>query len=347
MTKKLTYKTAGVDITEGNLLIDKIKPYTKMTKRTGTMSSIGGFGALFSGSFKGIKNPVLVSATDGVGTKLKVAFMTKKFDTVGIDLVAMCVNDLIVCGAEPLFFLDYYATGKLKSKDAALVIKGIAKGCKESNSALIGGETAEMPGMYQEGEFDLAGFSVGVVDKKNIVDGKKVKNSDVIIGIGSSGLHSNGYSLARKVFFDKLKLKHSSKIKGLNKSIGEELLKPTKIYVKSILTILKKYEVNAMAHITGGGLIENLPRVMPKNLKATIDSTSWKRPKIFDILQKEGDITDFEMMRTFNNGIGYVLVVKEKDSLKILNAIKKLGEKAYIIGSIEKRKAKEESVIIK
>lgn len=346
MKKQITYKSSGVDIDKGNEFINTIKPYTKMTKRLGVLGSIGGFGGLFSGNFKGLKDPVLVSATDGVGTKLKLAFMMKKYDTVGIDLVAMCVNDLIVCGAEPLFFLDYFATGKLKVNDAAKVVKGIAIACKKSNCALIGGETAEMPGMYPDGEFDLAGFSVGVVDKKKIIDGKKVKKGDVIIGLKSSGLHSNGYSLARKIFFEELKLKHSSKIAGLTKTIGEELIKPTKLYVRPVLDVIKKHNVNAMAHITGGGLIENLPRVMPSNTKAVLNKKSLRRPKIFEIMQKAANITDFEMYKTFNNGTGFILIVKESNVDGILKTLKKSKETGYVIGTIEARTKNEDQVII-
>ncbi len=332
----LTYKKSGVDINKGDKLVDMIKPMAHATFRNGVLHDIGSFGAFFKlGNYK---NPVLVSGTDGVGTKLKIAFMLDRHDTVGMDLVAMCVNDVLTSGAEPLFFLDYFATGKLLTKKAAEVIRGIAAGCKIAGCALIGGETAEMPGFYKENEYDLAGFSVGAVEKNKIIDGSRIKSGDVIIGLASSGLHSNGYSLARKFFFDIKKYKASKFIKELGCSVGEELLKPTRIYVKNILKLLNSFDIKGMAHITGGGITENLPRIIPKNLRAVVKKGSWQIPGIFDIIKKEGKISDAEMYRTFNMGIGFAVVVKEKDLEPTLKKLKRFGEKVYVIGHIEKGK---------
>ncbi|MBI5328940.1 MAG: phosphoribosylformylglycinamidine cyclo-ligase [Deltaproteobacteria bacterium] len=342
----ITYKKAGVNIDEGEKLVTLIKPFAKATSRPEVMAGIGGFGALFSLNLKKYKNPVLVSSTDGVGTKLKIAFMLNKHDTVGIDLVAMGVNDLIVSGAEPLFFLDYFATGRLNAKNAASVIKGIALGCKEAGCALVGGETAEMPGFYDGGEYDLAGFVVGIVEKDKIIDGSAVKSGDAIIGLSSSGLHSNGYSLARKVLFDKLRLKPESKISGFKRNIGEELLAPTKIYVKAIKAIQKKFNIKGIAHITGGGLIENVPRVMPNNCKAVIYKNRWKMPFIFRFIQDGGKISEIEMFRTFNCGIGMVLIASKDDADGIIRRLKTLKQNAFFIGEIEKRTGKENSVVI-
>lgn len=317
--QSLSYRDAGVDIDAGNSLIDHIKPLAAATKRPGVMSGLGGFGALFELPLDRYKEPVLVSGTDGVGTKLKLAIELNKHDTIGIDLVAMCVNDLIVQGAEPLFFLDYYATGKLNVKAATAVVAGIAEGCKQSNAALIGGETAEMPGMYQGEDYDLAGFCVGVVEKSKIIDGSKVKRGDVLIGLPSSGPHSNGYSLIRKV----IEISNADLYAEFDgATLGERLLEPTTIYIKPLLALLEKVDVHAMSHITGGGLLENIPRVMPDNVCAMIDRASWKRPAIFDWLQEKGNIDDMEMYRTFNNGIGMVLILDENSvdsAIEILN----------------------------
>lgn len=334
----LTYKTAGVDIAKGDKLINIIKPFARSTFRKEVVADIGSFGALFKLDLSKYKNPVLVSSTDGVGTKLKIAFMLKKHDTVGIDLVAMCVNDVLTSGAEPLFFLDYFATGKLSTKTASGVIKGIANGCKIAGCSLIGGETAEMPGLYNEGEYDLAGFSVGIVERNKIIDGSGIRNSDVIIGLSSSGLHSNGYSLARKLFFDIKKYKPNKFIQELDCTIGKELLKPTKIYVKHILEVLKNFRVKGMAHITGGGITENLPRIIPEGSgrMAVIKKGSWPVHKIFYIIQTSGSISDKEMYRTFNMGIGFILVVSKTDVIKIIKKLHSLGEKAFVIGHIEK-----------
>ena len=334
----LTYKTAGVDITKGDKLIDIIKPFARSTFRKEVIADIGSFGAFFKLDLSKYKNPVLVSSTDGVGTKLKIAFMLKKHDTVGIDLVAMCVNDILTSGAEPLFFLDYFATGKLSTKTAADVIKGIANGCKMAGCSLIGGETAEMPGLYNEGEYDLAGFSVGIVERNKIIDGSGIRSGDIIIGLSSNGLHSNGYSLARKLFLGIKKYKPNKFIRELNHTIGEELLKPTRIYVKSILPFLKTFKIKGMAHITGGGITENLPRIIPEGsgLGAVIKKVSWPVHKIFDIIQTSGNISDKEMYRTFNMGIGFILVVSKADVMKIIKKLHSLGEKAFVIGHIEK-----------
>lgn len=327
----LTYKDAGVDIDAGNTLVDRIKGAVKRTTRPEVMGGIGGFGALCELPTK-YKQPVLVAGTDGVGTKLRLAMDTNRHSSVGIDLVAMCVNDLIVQGAEPLFFLDYYATGKLNVDTAADVVDGIAEGCELSGCALIGGETAEMPGMYEGDDYDLAGFCVGVVEKDGVIDGSNVKTGDVMIGLASSGPHSNGYSLIRKV----IEVSNAD----LNSAFGDTtladaLLAPTRIYVKSTLALIEKTTVNAISHITGGGLLENLPRVMPKGTRAVIDATSWQRPAVFDWLQSEGNIENNEMMRTFNCGIGLVVVVPADEADNALQTLADLGETASVIGQIE------------
>ncbi len=336
MSKKpITYKDSGVDIDAGNRFVDLIKPLVKETSRPEVLTDIGGFGGLFSLNSSKYKRPTLVAATDGVGTKLKLAFMLGKHDTVGIDLVAMCVNDIIVQGAEPLFFLDYLATGKLAPEAAVDIVKGIAEGCKQAGCALLGGETAEMPGMYGGGEYDLAGFSVGVVDNDNIIDGSSITTGDKIIGLASTGLHSNGYSLARKIFLDELKLDLTKTPAKLTRPLGEELLTPTRIYVKSILNLMRDFEIKGIAHITGGGLLENLPRVLPQKCKAVIDRNSWEKPAIFDMLREGGNIPEVEMYRTFNYGIGMTIVVPAVDVDDIIGRLAGLGEKAYLIGEIE------------
>lgn len=335
MAKKgLTYKSSGVDIDEGERFVKLIKPLVKKTARREQIGAIGGFGGLFSAGFKGLKDPVLVSGTDGVGTKLKVAFELDSHDSVGVDLVAMCVNDIIVSGAEPLFFLDYLATGKLEAGKARDIIKGISKGCKLAGCALLGGETAEMPGMYGGGEYDLAGFAVGVVEKKQIIDGSGVRAGDRIIGLASSGLHSNGFSLARKVIFEAMKLQPADKPGGFRRDIGSTLLTPTRIYVKTVLSILKDFKVQAMAHITGGGMTDNIPRVLPEGSSAFINKGSWKAPPVFALIAEGGGIEESEMLRTFNAGIGYVLIVRKKEADGILKALKGMGEKAWDIGEV-------------
>ena len=320
----LTYKDSGVDITKGNQLIEKIKPIAKSTLRQGVLAGLGGFGAMFEIPIDRYKNPVLISGTDGVGTKLMVAEMLNKHNTIGIDLVAMCVNDLIVQGAEPLFFLDYYSTGSLNEEVATSVISGIGEGCIQSGCALIGGETAEMPGMYKGEEYDLAGFCVGIVEKNKIIDGSKVSAGDQLIALGSSGPHSNGYSLIRKVLE---KSKPSS-------SQLNSLIEPTKIYVKSILSLIQNLPVHAISHITGGGLLENIPRVLPKHLAANLDQNSWELPQIFKWLQAEGNIDTMEMYRVLNCGVGMVVIVPKALSGEAIKILKSCGENAWLIGEV-------------
>ncbi|MFA5073140.1 MAG: phosphoribosylformylglycinamidine cyclo-ligase [Nitrospirota bacterium] len=332
----ITYKDAGVDIDAGDRFVQKIKPYVKSTFRPEVMTHIGGFGGLFA--LKKYRNPVLVSGTDGVGTKLKIAFLMDKHDTVGIDLVAMCVNDIIVQGAEPLFFLDYFATGKLDPEKHANIVKGIAAGCKQSGCALIGGETAEMPSFYAENEYDLAGFVVGAVEKKKIIDGSRIKPGDQLIGLASSGLHSNGYSLVRKVLLEAAGYSVNDILPELGKPLGEVLLTPTRIYAKTILTLLKEFDIRGMAHITGGGITENTPRMLPKGTAAAIQKGTWPVPPIFSLIQQKATIDDEEMYRDFNMGIGMILAVPAKQANAIMKKAKKLGEKTYHIGEIVKGK---------
>jgi len=344
VTKKpLNYKDAGVDINAGNQLVENIKPLTRKTHRDGVLSSLGGFGALFELPTNRYKNPVLVSGTDGVGTKLKLAQELGIYNTIGIDLVAMCVNDIIVTGAEPLYFLDYYACGKLDTDIATDVISGIAAGCEQAGAALTGGETAEMPGMYQEGDFDLAGFCVGVVEKSEIIDGSNVKEGDALIGLSSSGPHSNGYSLIRKI----VSVVNADLHQPFNNTtLGEVLLTPTQIYVKPLLDIHQKYSVKSLAHITGGGLLENIPRVLPNGLNAQIDATSWQMPEIFSWLAKNGNIETSEMYRTFNCGIGMVLCVAQNDCDDIINSLSLSGQNAFYIGQIVKSDSSTPQVLI-
>ncbi len=332
----ITYKDAGVDIESGNQFVKMIKPLVKATFRPEVIADIGGFGGLFSLNTSKYKNPVLVSGTDGVGTKLKIAFQADRHDTIGIDLVAMCVNDIVVQGADPLFFLDYFATAKLDPERGAQVVKGIAEGCSIAGCALIGGETAEMPGFYSFGEYDLAGFAVGVVDRDNLIDGSSITVGNKLIGIASSGLHSNGYSLARKVIFDKLGLSVRDEMPGLGKTVAEELLTPTRIYVKTILNLLRDFRINGIAHITGGGLLENVPRILPNGCKAIISKNSWVMGDIFSIIQSAGSIDEAEMYRTFNCGIGMVLVVPENEAEEVLIRLSGLNERAFVIGEVGK-----------
>ncbi|HWI41281.1 MAG TPA: phosphoribosylformylglycinamidine cyclo-ligase [Verrucomicrobiae bacterium] len=333
---RLTYKGAGVDIDAGNTFVQMIKPFVKATHRPEVLAEIGGFGGLFALNTNKYRNPVLVSGTDGVGTKLKIAFMADKHDSVGIDLVAMCVNDIVVQGAEPLFFLDYLATGKLDPAKAAAVVKGISEGCAMAGRALIGGETAEMPGFYGENEYDLAGFTVGVVDRDSIIDGSSITVGNALIGIASSGLHSNGYSLARKIVFEKLGLAIDGLFPETGRTVAEELLVPTRIYVKSVLNLLRDFPINGIAHITGGGLLENIPRVLPKGCKAVIDPNIWELPPVFRVLAEAGNVADEEMYRTFNCGIGMVLSVREKDAEDVLIRLSGLQEHAFLIGEVAK-----------
>ena len=341
--QSLSYKDAGVDINAGNALVERIKPEVKRTTRAEVIGGLGGFGALCAIPSK-YKEPILVSGTDGVGTKLRLAIDLKKHDTIGIDLVAMCVNDLVVQGAEPLFFLDYYATGKLDVDVAADVVKGIADGCVLSGCALVGGETAEMPGMYHEGDYDLAGFCVGVVEKSEIIDGSRVKNGDALIALGSSGPHSNGYSLVRKVI-DVAGVNPATELLD-NKPLSEHVLAPTKIYVKSVLALIKQADVHAIAHLTGGGFWENIPRVLPKNTKAVIDEKSWKWPSVFNWLQEKGNIDTYEMYRTFNCGVGMVIALPQEQVETALAILKQAGENAWLIGHIEHAEDDAEQVMI-
>jgi phosphoribosylformylglycinamidine cyclo-ligase len=333
----MTYRGAGVDIDAGNKFVDLIRPLVRKTFRPEVVTDIGGFGGLFALQAKKYKNPILVSSTDGVGTKLKVAFMTGKHDTVGIDLVAMCVNDVVVQGGEPLFLLDYLATGKLALGVSTQIIKGVARGCIQAGCALIGGETAEMPSFYPEGEYDLAGFTVGVVEKSKVIDGSAIRAGDRLVGIASSGLHSNGYSLARKVLCERMRLKPGSRVKGLGRNIGEELLVPTKIYVKPLLDLIKNFPVHGMAHITGGGITDNLPRVIPPGCKAVIRLGSWPVPPIFEVIRQGGNVEEEEMLRTFNNGIGMIVAVPAKAVGGVIARLKRWKEKAYPIGEIVKK----------
>ena len=341
--QSLSYKDAGVDINAGNELVERIKPHVKRTTRPEVIGGLGGFGALCAIPSK-YKEPILVSGTDGVGTKLRLAIDLKKHDGIGVDLVAMCVNDLVVQGAEPLFFLDYYATGKLDVEVASNVVKSIAEGCVQSGCALVGGETAEMPGMYHEGDYDLAGFCVGVVEKSEIIDGSQVRNGDALIALGSSGPHSNGYSLIRKVI----------EVSGVNpataeldgKPLSEQVLAPTKIYVKSVLSLIKKVNVHAIAHLTGGGFWENIPRVLPKNTKAVIDENSWAWQPIFNWVLDLVIISTHEMYRTFNCGVGMVIALPQDQVEIALAILKQAGEKAWLIGRIEQAADGEEQVVI-
>lgn len=341
--QSLSYKDAGVDINAGNALVERIKPEVKRTSRAEVIGGLGGFGALCAIPSK-YKEPILVSGTDGVGTKLRLAIDLKKHGTIGIDLVAMCVNDLVVQGAEPLFFLDYYATGKLDVDVASDVVKGIADGCVQSGCALVGGETAEMPGMYHEGDYDLAGFCVGVVEKSEIIDGSRVKNGDALIALGSSGPHSNGYSLVRKVI-DVAGVNPATELLD-NKPLSEHVLAPTKIYVKSVLALIKQADVHAIAHLTGGGFWENIPRVLPKNTKAVIDEKSWKWPSVFNWLQEKGNIDTYEMYRTFNCGVGMVIALPQEQVETALAILKQAGENAWLIGHIEHAEDDAEQVVI-
>ena len=329
--ERLNYKSAGVDIAAGTALVERIKPIAAKTRNAGVMAGLGGFGSLFELPFDRYRQPVLVSGTDGVGTKLKLALDFGVHNTVGIDLVAMCVNDIIVQGAEPLFFLDYFATGKLDVETAAAVIEGIGKGCEQAGAALVGGETAEMPGMYADGDYDLAGFCVGIVEKTQIIDGSKVKAGDKLIGIASSGPHSNGYSLIRKIIA-KSGLALTDTING--KSLGQTLLEPTRIYVKALLTLLKTVPVHALAHITGGGITENLPRVLPENLHANIHLSAWRMPEIFVWLQEQGNVALEDMLVTFNCGIGMIVCIAAEDEAATLQILAEQGETAFVIGEI-------------
>jgi phosphoribosylformylglycinamidine cyclo-ligase len=340
--KRLSYAVSGVDIDAGDALVERIKPFAKRTMRPEVLAGIGGFGALVEVG-KRYRNPVLVASTDGVGTKLKLAFALERHDSVGIDLVAMSVNDVLVQGAEPLFFLDYFATGKLDVDVAAKVIKGIAKGCEQANCALIGGETAEMPGMYAAGEYDLAGFAVGIVEKDAIIDGRSIVAGDIVIGLASSGPHSNGFSLIRHI------VDHTRADLGMpfeKRTLGDTLLEPTRIYVKPVLGVMRDIAIKGMAHITGGGLVENVPRMLPDGVQARIEQRTWQRPAIFDWLQRQGNVADAEMHRVFNCGIGMAIVVAAKDATRAVAALNDAGERAMRIGTIVARPADAPAAVI-
>jgi len=326
-----SYKDAGVDIKKGEKAVDEIKEIVKSTYNQNVITELGGFGGMYGLDLKKYNEPVLVAATDGVGTKLKLAFLTDKHDTIGIDLVAMCVNDLVTLGANPLFFLDYLATGELNIDQFKSVVTGIVEGCRKAGCALLGGETAEMPDFYKKGEYDTAGFAVGILDRSDVIDGSNIKEDDVLIGLKSNGVHSNGFSLVRKLFINQNN-------NSYDKDIVEELLQPTRIYVKSILSLKENFNIKGIAHITGGGLKENIPRILPDNKTAYIDTSNFDTPQIFNEIQKKGDITYEEMFRTFNMGIGMVLVVDKKIKNDVINNLNSLGETAYEIGVIKKGK---------
>jgi phosphoribosylformylglycinamidine cyclo-ligase len=330
----LTYAKAGVSIEAGDELVRRIGPIARKTRVPGVVAGVGGFSALFDLKSRGYHHPVLVSSTDGVGTKLKIAFMTGVHDTVGIDLVAMGVNDILTQGAAPLFFLDYFVCGKLDVKISEAVVRGIAAGCRQAGCALIGGETAEHPGDFPKGEYDLAGFVVGVLEKKKIINPAAVAAGDVLIGIPSSGLHSNGYSLARKVLLEQRRLQIRQRIPELGRTLGEELLEPTRIYAKITRRLFSRFPIKGAAHITGGGITGNLPRVLPKGRRAVIERGSWPVPPVFDLIQELGRVAQAEMDSTFNNGLGLILVVDNKSADGVLRSLKQIGERAFVIGEI-------------
>jgi len=342
--KRVSYKNAGVDIEKGDAFVQAIKPMVESTFRPEVLTKIGGFAGCVSLNPERYKKPILVSSTDGVGTKLKVAFLMNRHDTVGIDLVAMCVNDIVVSGAKPLFFLDYLATSKLDTEKATKIISGIVKGCIEAECSLIGGETAEMPGFYKGEEYDLAGFAVGIVENAQVIDGSGVTVGDKLIGIASSGLHSNGFSLVRKLLLDQLKMDLEKRVEEIGEVLGEELLRPTRIYVKTVLNLTRDFNVVGIAHITGGGITGNLPRIIPKGCKAIVQKRTWDIPPIFSFLKEKGKISEEEMLGIFNNGIGMVLVVRSKDVEEILVRLHSLGEKAFVIGEVGKSEKEQETI---
>ncbi|EFK10160.1 phosphoribosylformylglycinamidine cyclo-ligase [delta proteobacterium NaphS2] len=342
--RKDLYAEAGVDIEAGNRFVDRIKPIVQRTQTPGVITNIGGFAGLFSLHVQHVKNPVLVSSTDGVGTKLKVAFMLDKHDTVGLDLVAMCVNDIVVQGASPLFFLDYISMGHLDEKKAVDIVKGIATGCMEAKCSLIGGETAEMPGFYAKDEYDLAGFVVGMADNEELLDGSEIAVGHRLIGIGSSGLHSNGYSLVRRIFFDELKMSVLDHVPEFGRTLGEELLEPTRIYARTISNLRRDFHIYGISHITGGGLIDNPPRILPSRCKAVIDTNAWIPHPVFQYIKKAGNVSDPDMLRTFNNGLGMLIVVNEEETDEVLLRLKAMGEAAYSIGCVEAREEDEDAV---
>ena len=332
--KKLTYRDAGVDTKEGERAVSLMKEHVKGTFNKNVLTGLGSFGSLFALDVKDMEEPVLVSGTDGVGTKLKLAFMMDRHDTVGIDCVAMCVNDVLCQGAKPLFFLDYIATGKVRAEKVADIVKGIAEGCRQSGSALVGGETAEMPDFYGDGEYDMAGFSVGIVDRKKIITGARIKTGNKIVGIASSGIHSNGYSLVRRIFFDKLDMKLNDIVDELDEELGEALLRPTKIYANACEAVLPKFDVNGIVHITGGGFYENIPRILPEGTAADIEIGSWKIPEIFLYMKEHGNVSEKEMFSTFNMGVGMSVVIDKNDADRAIDILKANGEDAYVMGEV-------------
>jgi len=344
--KRYSYKEAGVDVDKGDDFVRSIKSLVEGTFRPDVLTKLGGFAGCVSLNLQRYKRPTLVSSTDGVGTKLKIALAMDRHDTVGIDLVAMCVNDIIVIGARPLFLLDYLAVSKLDPNRAKKVVGGIVKGCLEAECSLIGGETAEMPGFYKKGEYDLAGFVVGILEEDQIIDGSGIRIGDRLIGIASSGLHSNGFSLVRKVLLERHKLDLRKRVAELGERLGETLLRPTRIYVKTILNLLKDFSPHGMAHITGGGITGNLPRILPKGCKAVIRKGTWDVPPIFPFLQERGNISEDEMYKTFNNGIGMILVISPKDAQKVMARLQALGERGFIIGEIVKADKPEEAIAL-
>jgi phosphoribosylformylglycinamidine cyclo-ligase len=345
MDKPITYKEAGVDIDQAEAFLERIRPLVKATYRTGVLGEIGGFGGLFHLDVQKYRDPVLVSATDGVGTKVKIAILLDRHDTIGIDLVAMCVNDILVHGATPLFFLDYLAMGKLASETATQIIKGISGGCLQARCSLIGGETAEMPGLYQPGDYDLAGFVVGVVERDQVLDGSTIGVGHRLLGLASSGLHANGFSLVRKLLLERRGYSLQDVIPELGGPLGEELLKPTRIYVETVLNLLRDFPLSGISHITGGGLTDNLPRILPRSCQAVIQRGSWPVPPIFPFLQGQGHISEAEMFRTFNNGIGLVLAVDEELVEEVLLRLQGLHEDAYLIGEIVARPPEAPSLV--
>jgi phosphoribosylformylglycinamidine cyclo-ligase len=342
--KEWFYKDAGVDIDKGDGFVQAIKPMVESTFRPEVLTKIGGFAGCVSLNLERYKKPILVSSTDGVGTKLKIAFSMDRHDTVGIDLVAMCVNDIVVSGAKPLFLLDYFATSKLDPEKSAKVVSGVVKGCIEAECSLIGGETAEMPGFYKRGEYDLAGFAVGIVEDSQVIDGSAVTVGDKLIGIASSGLHSNGYSLVRKLLLDRLKMDLGTRVEEIGEVLGEELLRPTRIYVKAVLNLARDFNVVGIAHITGGGITGNLPRILPKGCKAIVQKGTWDVPPIFSFLKEKGNIPENEMLRTFNNGVGMILVVRSREVEDILARLRSFGEKAFVIGEVGRTDREQEKI---
>lgn len=341
MNEKLTYKDAGVDTHEGQRAVDLMKAHVKTTMDDNVLTGLGSFGGLYRLPLSGMEEPVLVSGTDGVGTKLKIAFLMDRHDTIGIDCVAMCVNDVLCQGATPLFFLDYIATGRVSAEKIAAIVGGVAEGCRQGHSALIGGETAEMPGFYGDGEYDMAGFSVGIVDRKNMITGEDIVPGDVIIGLPSSGIHSNGYSLVRKVFFERMGMTVDTPVEELGGTLGEALLIPTRIYAEACAAVFGRYHIKGIVHVTGGGFYENVPRILPEGVAASFDISTWGIPSIFKYIQACGGIADKEMFSTFNMGIGMMMVVAKEEADGVLAALREAGEEAVLIGETQASERKQ------